>query len=60
MATLELLIKFLKEGQKRGLDPSLRKDSIKSSLAHHTMEPILKVGEILGPPLSTSQTLRTF
>ena len=40
---LGLYVKSLKEGRKRGFDPSLRKHSIKSSLARHTLEPIFKV-----------------
>ena len=41
---MELSIKSFEEGQNCGFDPSLRKLSIKSSLACHVFEPILKVG----------------
>ena len=58
---VKLPIKSLKVGQNYGFDPSLRKLSIKSSLASHVLETISKVGvKFLGPPLSTSQTLREF
>ena len=42
--TIELSVKSLKKGPNRGFDPSLRKVSIKSSLAHHVLELIVKVG----------------
>lgn len=41
--TLELSIKYLKEGQDRRFDPSLRKQSIKSLLAHRLLNPLLKI-----------------
>ena len=42
-SSLELSMKFLKGGETI-FDPSLRKFHVKSSLAHHVLEPILKVG----------------
>ena len=42
---LELSVKSLKELEDRGFDSSLKDLSIKSSLARHALEPILKVGE---------------
>ena len=45
---LELSIKSLKEAEDSGFDPSLTKLSIKSSLAHCTLKPNLKVGETFG------------
>ena len=41
---LVLSVKSFKEGCNRGSDPSLRKLSVKSSLARRVSEPILKVG----------------
>ena len=41
MYSLELSIK---EGQNHGFDPSLNMLSIRSMLAHHVSEPILKIG----------------
>ena len=41
---LELSLKSLKEVEDRGFDPSWRDLSIKSLLARHVLEPILKVG----------------
>ena len=41
---IELCIKSLEEGQNRGFDHSLREILIKGLLAHHVLEPILKVG----------------
>ena len=41
---LELSVKSVKEGHNRGLDPSVTKLSIKSSLGSCVSEPILKVG----------------
>jgi len=40
----ELSMKSLKEERNHGFDPSLRKLSIKGSLAPYVYEPILKVG----------------
>ena len=60
----ELSVKSLdlKEGRKHGVDPSLRKLSIKKSLAHCVAEPLLKVGwniwDFLFPPLKLSKNLR--
>jgi hypothetical protein len=42
-SSIRVCAKILKEGQNCGFDPSLRKLSIKSSLAHHASERILKV-----------------
>ena len=39
---LELSAKFLKDKQNFGFDPSLRKNSLKSSLACHVSKPFLK------------------
>ena len=41
---IELFTKFLKEGENRGFDPSLRVFSIKSSLACCVLEPTLIIG----------------
>ena len=41
--TIKLFVKSSKEGQNCGLNPSLKKPSIKSSLARCVLEPILKV-----------------
>ena len=41
---IELFVKSLEEGWNHEFDLSLRKLSIKSSLPHHTLEPISKVG----------------
>lgn len=57
---IELSIKTLKEGQNHRIDHSLRELYVKTSLAHRVLEPILKLGETLGPPLCASQTLREF
>ena len=52
---IELFVKSLKEGLYCGFDPSLRKLCMKCSLAHRTLEPLLKVGckfwDFLFPPL---------
>ena len=42
MKEQEFSVKSLKERRDRRIDPSMRKLSIKSSLAHRTSEPILK------------------
>lgn len=41
---IDLYVNSFKEGQKRGFDPSLRKNYVNNSLACRTFEPILKVG----------------
>ena len=52
---IELSVKSLKERRKWGVDPSVRKLSIKGSLAHRVLVPVLKVGckfwDLLFPPL---------
>ena len=58
----ELSVKSTKEGRTRGFDPSLRKLSIKSSLACCALDPILKVGcnfwDLLFPPLKLWEKFR--
>jgi hypothetical protein len=53
--TIDLYVKSLKEGRNRGLDPSLRELSTKSSLVCRVSEPILKDGrncwDLFLPPL---------
>ena len=56
---LGLFVKSLKEGETMDLNPSLGKLYNMSSLARHILKPIFESwAKLLGPPLSTSQTLR--
>ena len=47
---LEVSAKFLKDKQNFGFDPSLRKNSLKSSLACHVSKPFLKRWVVLLRP----------
>ena len=58
--TIELSIESLKEGRNHGFDISLRKLSIKSSLAHCVSEPLLKVGAKIGTSSFHLLNLRGF